>query len=77
MPVQRDGLGDGRDDALRGVDGVLPAVHLLEQDDELVATEPADRVAGAGDSLHPLPDEAQQRVPRLVAQAVVDDFEMV
>src|SRR4030095_2648700 len=50
---------------------------LLEEDDELVATEPGHRVARATRPQDPLGDRHEHLVADLVAQAVVDELEPV
>jgi hypothetical protein len=47
------------------------------QDDELVATEPSDRVALADIRLQPLADRAQETIADVVAEAVVDFLEAI
>ena len=49
----------------------------LDQDRELVAAEAADRVAGPQTPEDPFCDPDQQRVPCLMTEAVVDEFEVV
>ena len=65
-----------RQDALGGLDRVAD-VRALEQDPELVAAEPRDRVGGAHAGHEPLGHELQQLVAGRVPEPVVDGLEVV
>nr|WP_207168313.1 hypothetical protein [Blastococcus sp. TML/C7B] len=75
--VDRDLLADRRDEAVGQLDQVVLAADGLHEDDELVATEAADDVAGADGRAEPAGDGAQHLVAGRVAVAVVDRLEAV
>ena len=64
-------------DALGEVDGVALALHVLDQDRELVAAQARDEVGRAQHRLQPARQVHQQLVAGLVAEAVVDQLEAV
>ena len=76
-PLDLERLLQGRDDPLRGVDGRCRSGNLLDEDGELVTAEPRDRVAGRERVAEPHTDTAQERVPRPMAERVVDALEVV
>ena len=55
----------------------LPLVRAVEEQAELVAAEPCDRVARAQDVLEPPGDRRQERISRIVPEAVVHSLEAV
>ena len=57
--------------------GVVRRGHALQDHDELVTAEPRQRVAGAYGTAEPLGHDAEQLVPDLVSEVVVDDLELV
>ena len=69
-------LEDGQDPA-RHVRGLAGIRYAVEEDGELVATEPRDRVARADRSLEAAPDFLKDRVAGRMAEAVVDGLEVV
>ena len=75
-PAQAHRLGQRDRDPLGQRDGVGLA-DLLAHDDELVAAEPGDQVAGADGGAQPLGDLDEQLVTGGVAERVVDDLEVV
>src|SRR4029078_13389271 len=70
-------LLQGRDDALRGVDGRGRARDLLDEDGELVPSEPRDRVAGRQRVTEPHTHTTEKRVSCRMPQGVVDALEVV
>ena len=74
---QHDRLVDRLRDALGDADRLVRAVELLADDEELVAAEPRDRVAGAHRVVQPRRQRDEQLVARLVAERVVDELELV
>ena len=57
--------------------GVFGVLHVFEQHHELVAAEPAEDVVGSQQRAQPLGESDQHLVARRVAEAVVDDLEVV
>ena len=70
-------LGHGVDQRLRHTRRPLAVLHVLQDDRELVAPQPRHRIGTAGAGLQPLGHLLQQLVAPVVAQGVVDVFEMV
>ena len=70
-------LGDSRPCALGNPNRLALSAQVLAQDHELVAAVAGDRVAWSEHPLHTLGDLDQDRVTRLVAEAVVDPFEAI
>src|SRR4051812_3235858 len=70
-------LGDLGAQPLSDLDRRDSGADVAEHDDELVATESAEHVAIADDGAQALAHAAQQLVAYAVAQAVVDDLEVV
>ena len=68
---------DGERVAQPGEHGPRGDQLTFEQDGELVAAEPGDRVAGADAGAQPLGGPFEQFVAHVVAEAVVDLFEVV
>ena len=75
--LQQDRTTQGRDDALGHFGGVSLGRDVLEQNGELVAAQAGDGVLGAHAASNARGHLGQQGVALLVAQAVVDDFEVV
>ena len=76
-PSTTNGLREGRRDALGHLGRGALVGDVLEQDPELVASEPSDRVARAQRLAQSRRDVDEQRVARGVAHAVVDELELV
>ena len=76
-PLRMTGIAQRVEHALTTSIGVVRRVHALEQDDELVAAEPRQRVAGAHGPTQPFADDPEQLVADLVAEVVVDELEAV
>lgn len=76
MPVDDDRRGQGIRD-LAGRHGRAGAVVAGQQDRELVAAQPRDRVPLPEPSPQPLRDLLQQQVAGVVAEGVIDLFEAV
>ena len=70
---RRQGLADPR----RGVLDVVRTAHLLEHDGELVSAQARDHVARPERGDQAPGDADEKLVPGLVAQAVVDELEVV
>ena len=68
---------EGGDDPLGHARGRALVGNPIEQDDELVAAEPRDRVAGPQRGLQPRRDLHQQLVAGGVPERVVDELEVV
>ena len=66
-----------RRDPLCGVDGLPVAGDVLEQDPELIASEPRDGVAHPDRLLDPRRHRGEQFVSDLMAEAVVDELEVI
>ena len=64
-------------DPLRDGDGVLAVDSALEQHGELVTAETGDQVVGAHAALESRGDGDEQLVTDVVAEAVVDELEVV
>ena len=77
VAVDRIGFADGGDQPFRETRGVARNRQDALDDRELVASEPRDRVAFAGDGFDSRRDFLQQLVAKGVPQRVVDHFEMV
>ena len=74
LAAQREGRPQALDQPGTDVDGVVVA---LDQDGELVATEPGDGVAGPDRAAEPLRHPDHQLVPDRVTEGVVDHLEVV
>jgi hypothetical protein len=72
-----NGWQKGPQNLLRYGSCLLPSGNPVDNDDELVAAKPGDKVAFAHASLQPIGHLNQQCVARLVPKRVVDDFEPV
>ena len=74
---ERDGALHGARD--RPSDGQRggPGRDVLEDHHEFVPAKPRDGVSRANGALHPLADDGEERVPRLMAKRVVDKVEVV
>ena len=70
-------LGEGLEDAVRGVGRLLDAVDVLEQERKFVAAEARRRVRGADARGEALRDLGQHLVAGRVTEAVVDRLEVV
>ena len=68
---------DGGPDALSDGQGVVLAVDVLAQHDELVAAQPGHGVRWAEDRRHPVGQVPEEFVTGVVAVGVVDDLEAV
>ena len=77
VAVEGDGLLERGDHPLRRTDGVALVADVADEEDELVAAEARCRVAGADRAGEALADRSEERVARLVAEAVVDDLQPV
>ncbi len=75
--AQLDRLGDRGAGPLGDVDRLALGAELLAEDQELVAAEARDGVAGAQDRLQSPRELDEERVAGVVAQAVVDRLEAV
>ncbi len=75
--AQPDRFGEGGDDPFGDLSGVSPVRQAFEQDGELVAAEPRDRIAGSDRVGQPLGNDPEQLVASGVAQGVVDILEVV
>ena len=75
--VQPQRLGEGLDDAFGGVRGLLEALHVLQEDRELIPAEAGRRVACANARFESLGHVEQHLVAGGVAEAVVDRLEVV
>ena len=75
--VDHVGLGEGRRDAVGDRHRLVLVGEAVDQDPELVAAEAGDDVAGAQVRAQPRGDRAQQLVAGVVAEAVVDQLEVV
>ncbi len=75
--LHREGLGEGRGDPLGDRHRLGVVGEAVDQDPELVAAEAGDDVAGAQVRAQPRRDGAQQGVAGVVAEAVVDQLEVV
>ncbi len=53
------------------------AIDIVGEDRKLVAAEPRQQIAGAGDAAEPLDDELQHLIPDGMAVKIVDAFEAV
>src|SRR6266508_275457 len=73
----RDRRGQCLQQPLGGGERVGGAAGVLDQDDELVAAEPGDGVAGPYVGAQPLGDQGEQLVADLVSEGVVDGLEAV
>src|SRR6266508_3653776 len=73
----RDRRGQCLQQPLGGGERVGGAAGVLDQDDELVAAEPGDGVAGPYVGAQPLGDQGEQLVADLVSEGVVDGLERV
>src|SRR5262249_2165680 len=76
----------GVEESLRYTHGVIDAVQIVDQHQELVATKPADQIAApagssrniaAQGSLQPAANLTQQLIAGAVAQRIVDHFESI
>ena len=76
-PLHRERLGEGGGDPLGDRDRLAVVGETVDQDPELVAAEAGDDVAGAQVGAQPRRDGAQQGVAGVVAEAVVDELEVV
>ena len=74
---EHERAGEHRRDPLGHLDRVVLAADVLEQHPELVAAEPGDGVACAHRLLQPRRDGGEQLVADVVAEAVVDQLEVV
>ena len=77
VAVDRIGSADRGDQPFRETRGVARDVRDALDDGELVAAEPGDRVAFAGDRFDLRGDFPQQLVAKRVPEGVVDHFEMI
>ena len=75
--VDRVGLGEGGGDAVGDRHRLVLVGEAVDEDAELVAAEAGDDVAGAQVGAQPRRDRAQQLVAGVVAEAVVDQLEVV
>ena len=75
--VDREGLGEGGRDAVGDRHRLVLVGEAVDQDPELVAAEAGDDVAGAQVGAQPRRHRAQQLVAGVVAEAVVDQLEVV
>src|SRR5690606_38480823 len=71
-----EGCLEGLQDAPAAVHGCVQII-MVEQQQELIATQPGEQVAAVGERSQPVGHGTQQRVADIVAEAVVDAFEMV
>ena len=76
-PATSNGAESARADAAGGDRGLRLVLEADAQDGELVAAEAGDQIGVAHGGLEPLRDLDQQPVAGLVAEAVVDDLEVV
>ena len=76
-PADREGLGEGGGDAVGDRHRLVLVGEAVDQDAELVAAEAGDDVAGAQVGAQPRRHRAQQLVAGVVAEAVVDQLEVV
>ena len=76
-PSHRERLGEGGGDPVGDRDRLAFVGEAVDQDPELVAAEAGDDVAGAQVGAQPRRDRAQQGVAGVVAEAVVDQLEVV
>ena len=77
VPVERDGLLEGPQQAAGEVHGAVLVDGAGEQDGELVAAEPGDGAGRADDALEPEGDLHEQAVALLVPERLVDLLELV
>ena len=75
--VDREGLGEGGGDAVGDRDRLAFVGEAVDQDPELVAAEAGDDVAGPQVGAQPRRHRPQQGVAGVVAEAVVDQLEVV
>jgi len=75
--AQLEGRVERVEDPLRRARGVAGLGHLLDQDRELVAAQPRDRVGRSHALRDPLGGKRQQPVTGAVSEAVVDGLEPV
>src|SRR5664279_5627366 len=72
-----DRLGDCGQDATCGVSYPLLVGNLLQQDDELIATESCDGVGAAAGRLQSTARCDQQLIASRVPEGVIDELELV
>ena len=77
VPVQGKRPGQAIERLLRSAGDVLYLIGTLQHQDELVPTQPRDRVLGAHAGLEPPRHCLEQLVAHLMAEAVVDGLEIV
>ena len=75
--AHRVGIGEGGGDPVGDRDRLVLVGEAVDQDAELVAAEAGDDVAGAQVGAQPRRDRPQQLVAGVVAEAVVDQLEVV
>ena len=75
--LHREGLGEGGGDAVGDRDRLGLVGEAVDQDPELVAAEAGDDVAGAQVGAQARRHRPQQGVAGVVAEAVVDQLEVV
>ena len=75
--AHRVGLGEGGGDAIGDRDRLVLVGEAVDEDAELVAAEAGDDVAGPQVGAQPRRDRPQQLVAGVVADAVVDQLEVV
>ncbi len=76
-PVDREGLGEGGGDTVGDRDRLLLVGEAVDEDAELVAAEAGDDVAGAQVGAQARCHGTQQSIAGVVAEAVVDQLEVV
>ena len=64
-------------DALRQLEHLLRCAHVVDEDGELVAAQPSDRVLGSQRGVQALADRDEELVADRVTEAVVDGLEPV
>ena len=75
--AQLQRVGERVEDALRDASGLVGRVEIVDEDRELVAAEPGDRVEVAEVRVESVGDRDQERVAGEVTEAVVHVLEPV
>lgn len=77
LPFDEKGLVEGELERFGDAHRFVAAAHVVQHEDVLVAAHAGQEVALAAIGAQALRDEHQERVARLVAHGVVDEFKAV
>src|SRR5687767_11574813 len=77
MTAQQERRSQLAFDAIRYARGIIDVMNVVEQDGELITTQPGDRIALAQARFQAMTDRNEQLVPDAVPKTVIHNLEAV